>query len=116
MRRASTLFVPILALILLLTGLYLLVINPFDWFLQKSDRFSIDEFIAVEAGDEFSEVTDLLGEPIFEKNLPPYIGCDGCSIHYFLGAPPDWLIGHREAWVIVDARGKVVQRILNDEP
>jgi hypothetical protein len=105
-----------LALVLVLSGLYVVVINPLDWFLRESEHFSVDRFLAIEPGTELSKVTDVLGEPIATKELTPDQGCDNCSVHYFLGEPPGWLVGHREAWVVVDEKGRVVQRILNDEP
>ncbi len=106
-----------LVLVLVLFGLVVVFLDPFDWFLQRSDSFSVEKFLAVEPGDNLTEVVDLLGEPIFTtRDLPLYLGCKNCSAHYFLGDPPSWLIAHREAWVLVDSEGRVIQRILNEEP
>lgn len=113
----SIIWAGVLCLLLIFVGAIVLVINPFDWFLKRSDNFTIDKFLAIQAGTDVSAVFEALGDPIrVSTDVPRFVGCPDCSALCFLGEPPEWLIGHREAWVLVDKNGIVVARTLVDEP
>jgi len=116
MWRPPRVLLVILIAAVALSGLALILLNPFDWFLDRSERFTVDGFLAIEPGMEITDVVERLGEPIRTSTLGELHRCKGCRAYFFLGNPPGWLIMYREAWVIVDTDGTVVQRVLLEEP
>ena len=97
-----------------LSGLYLWVINPWDWFVPQSPRFDVVRFENIEIGDEIDAVIDALGEP---TRVNSHFGpCEGCVAYQFSGPPPDWLVGSTKAWVVADSEGRIVKRVHFREP
>ena len=116
MRRPPRALLIIVVSAVALSGSAMLVVNPFDWFLDRSEHFTVDGFLAIEPGMEVTDVVDRLGNPIRTTSLGDLHRCQSCTAYLFLGNPPDWLIMYREASVIVNDDGRVVQRILLEEP
>lgn len=96
--------------------LWMIIANPFNFFVHKSDRFSSASFRTIKPGTPISSAISLLGNPIEVMPLAPDADCFNCSIYYFMGNPAPWLVGFEEAWLIVDAKGTVVQAVEHSEP
>jgi hypothetical protein len=100
-----------------LSVIYILVANPFNFFTKKSSRFSEEKFLSVKSGDSIAQVIDVLGEPLYIKEVEDrFADCLGCKVYYFMGSPPSWLIFFKEAWIMVGPDGKVRWTILHLEP
>lgn len=89
--------------------------NPFNFFVRRSERFSMKAFRSVRAGVRIEDVIANLGKPIKIVRSDQDLGCPGCVAYYFLGDPPPWLVSYQEAWLLVD-HGRVVTVIINSEP
>ena len=102
---------------LLLVSGYLVLANPFNWFVAKSERFSEEAFLELRPGGKVADAIALLGAPI---DVEPVSGvgvggADG-SRYVFHGIPPAWLLSYEEAWVVATADGTIVARVWNEEP
>lgn len=103
-------------LVVLLFALLILV-NPLNLFVRKSSRFTEEAFDSVKPGMQKEELVRVLGEPLKIAEIrTPYYRCEGCSIYYFMGDPPEWLVSYEEAWVYVGPEGTVREKIWNAEP
>lgn len=109
-------------LLLLIIGVSLVIgglvfINPFNLFVQKSNRFSLDAFETIKPGMTELEVVSTLGDPISVTALgSDYWQCPGCSAYCFMGNPPQWLEFYQEAWVYIGPDNRVRGRIFHSEP
>lgn len=103
-------------LVVLLAALFTLA-NPLNLFVKKSHRFTEEAFDSVKIGMQKEELVKLLGEPLKITEIrTPYYRCENCSIYYFMGDPPEWLVSYEEAWVYVGPEGTVREKIWNAEP
>jgi hypothetical protein len=109
---------------LLAGGWYVIVVNPFEWGAISSQRFTWEEFNAVQRGESIQQVMTMLGDPI--RPVATYESASGneytrvcseagrCRQYQFAGVR---LVGGREAIVIADARsGLVLDKRINYEP
>lgn len=91
--------------------------NPFNFFVPQSVRFSLSRFQTIEPGTSVADAVKLLGEPIKvvkEDRFDP--SCPTCIDYCFMGEPPNWVVGFKEAWLIADQQGRVVRVFVNTEP
>lgn len=94
-----------------------IIINPFNLFLDRSSRFSYQSFEKVSEGMSVNELINLLGSPVQVKSFgPDYWMCPGCSAYCFMGKPPDWLVFYKEAWVYVGPDNVVRNKLFNTQP
>lgn len=110
-----------ISILLVAVGICLVIgfvfLNPFNWFLQKSSRFSHDAFKKVRPGMTTAQVVIALGDPISMTALDSdYWQCPGCVAYCFMGNPPQWLEFYEEAWVYVGPDGRVRTTFLHSEP
>jgi hypothetical protein len=106
-------------LIMIVSGLvaWLVFLNPFNLFVERSSRFSYEAFERVRPGMPVLELTNLLGRPIRVTSLgSDYWMCPNCSAFCFMGNPPHWLDFYREAWVYVGPDDKVRLKFLSTQP
>lgn len=89
--------------------------NPFNLGLRQSPYFSLNKFRSIQPGSRIEDAISLLGEPI-TVNRSAGINCVNCRVYTFLGDPRPWLISYKEAWLLVDERGRIVSVTLNSEP
>lgn len=89
--------------------------NPFNFFVRRSERFSMKVFRDIQPGMSIEDAISLLGNPISVQKSAGLV-CEGCTAYTFLGDPPPWLLCYQEAWLLVDQRGKVVSVTVNSEP
>ena len=97
--------------------IWVLLANPFNLFVPRSERFSLTRFKAIEPGTSVADAIKLLGKPVKvvkKDRFDP--SCPTCIAYCFMGEPPGWVFGFQEAWLIVDHKGKVVQVFLHTEP
>jgi hypothetical protein len=94
---------------------WIVIANPFNFFVQRSERFTVERFLSLRNGSSIEEAVALLGEPIFVRKSIG-ITCRNCTAYHFLGHPPKWLICYDEAWLLVNPQGTVVGSTLNSEP
>lgn len=113
--RGAAVVALILFLALSASLVALVVLNPFNWLAQRSANFTEDRFLSVQPGTDISQVIALLGDPLKTQEVSPIHDCPGCKAYCFLGEPPIWVVEFREAWVIVDPAGKVVERYIYSE-
>lgn len=92
--------------------------NPHNVFSRRSSRFSMMTFQGLEVGSSIGDAVAKLGDPIVVRDItsPPVAGCEQCRSFYFLGDAPRWAVFHTEAWVVVDANGKILEKTVNREP
>jgi hypothetical protein len=76
----------------------------------------MNEFQAIKPGTRIEDAISRLGPPIRVVQTRYDLGCAGCTAYYFLGDPPGWLLSFQEAWLLVDASGRVVAVTVNSEP
>lgn len=101
----------------LLILLLLMVRNPFNLFMEKSDHFSFEAFESIETGTHVSAAVSALGGPVRVDPLgAEYWRCPECSAYCFACNPPNWLVGYREAWIYVDSDGLIREKFINTEP
>jgi hypothetical protein len=110
-RGKVTLFV----LLGLLGLLWLEAANPFNFFVRRSEHFSMKVFRGIQPGMHIEDAISLLGKPITVQKSAGLV-CVDCTAYVFLGDPPPWLLCYQEAWLLVDSRGKVVNVTVNSEP
>ena len=97
--------------------LWIGIANPFNFFVPRSDNFSMRRFSTIKPGSSMADAINLLGKPlkvVKEDRFDP--GCLACSEYCFMGEPPRWVIGFREAWLIADKQGKIVRVFVHTEP
>jgi hypothetical protein len=103
-------------------GLFLMIgglvfLNPFNWFLQRSSRFSYGAFKEIKPGMTVAEVKSAIGDPINVTVLESdYWQCSGCVAYCFMGNSPQWLEFYEEAWVFVGPDDRVRRAFLRREP
>lgn len=108
-----------LAFLLLIGGAWFLFANPFNVGVQKSEHFTAAKFDAVRNGERIEDVVRRLGKPVsITKNtgFPGVCRQDECDMYAFTGLPAAWVIGHKEAWLVVNHEGRVVHKLWNVEP
>jgi hypothetical protein len=89
-------------------GAWFLFANPFNTGVRESEHFTAGKFDAIRKAVPVS-ITNTSGFPgIFRE--------DECDRYVFTGSPAAWVIGHKEAWRVVDHDGRVVHRLWNVEP
>ncbi len=91
--------------------------NPLNLFVPRSERFSFSLFQTIKPGASIADAIKLLGAPVKivkENRFDP--SCRDCIAYCFLGDPPDWVIGFREAWLIADRQGRIRRTFINSEP
>lgn len=103
-------FLGVLALV------WLGIANPFNFFVRRSEHFSMKEFQAIKPGMRIEYATARLGTPIAVVRSRWDLGCPKCVAYYFLGDPPSWLVCFQEAWLLVDEHGRIVSVTVNTEP
>ena len=110
-------FKTILVLATILTGSVtcFFILNPLDFFVPKSSKFSWTKFRELRPGSRLDEAIESLGAPV-KVGTAQDSSCPNCRYHIFLGDPPWWLLSHREAWVVTNEAGEVVQVLENSEP
>jgi hypothetical protein len=89
--------------------------NPFNFFVRRSDNFSMKNFLEIQPGARIEDAISLLGRPIIVRKAAGLV-CQDCTAYHFLGDPPPWLLSYQEAWLLVDKRGQVVTVTVNSEP
>jgi hypothetical protein len=91
-----------LSIVLALGLAWLYFINPFNWFVERSSRYSDEAFFKIRAGMTVPELTRLLGKPIFVMSTGDKDWrCSSCSAMCFVGNAPKWVKRYRESWVFV---------------
>jgi hypothetical protein len=95
---------------------WVFIANPMNFFVRRSDRFSFEEFESIKSGTRIEEAVARLGKPIAVVTGPDDISCPKCTAYYFLGDPPSWVLSFREAWLLVDTKGRVVAVTVYEEP
>jgi hypothetical protein len=104
-----------LFLVILIGLVWLGAANPFNFFVRRSDHFSMKEFRSVRPGTNVADAIRRFGRPIDIVHGKYDLGCPHCDAYYFLGDPPQWLPSYQEAWLLVD-HGRVVSVTVNSEP
>jgi hypothetical protein len=106
----------ILLIVLSLLGLlWFGAANPFNLFVRRSEHFSLKVFQGIQPGTRIEDAISLLGDPIDVRKSAGLI-CEGCTAYTFLGDPPPWLLCYKEAWLLVDERGRIMTVTVNSEP
>jgi hypothetical protein len=112
----------IVASCLLGVGLYLFVIfDPFEWGVVQSHDFTWEKFASVKPGEPIDSVITKLGKPVREPSTITIITTDpgdpctsgGCKKYLFAGAR--WGASFKEAIVIVDPNGRVLNALARQE-
>ena len=103
-------------LVLVVLVLVLVAVLTPRFAIERSESFSWGEFEAIEIGSPVDAAIVGLGDPLRIEKHSSVSDCPKCSSYFFLGNPPDWLPIYKEAWLVVDVRGKVVRRVTNLEP
>jgi hypothetical protein len=97
--------------------LWLILANPLNLFVPKSENFSLERFQAIEPGTSIADAISILGKPIKVVKTDRFdSSCPACASYCFMGEPPEWLVGFQEAWLIADERGRIVRTFFNTEP
>jgi hypothetical protein len=95
----------------------LMIRNPLNLFMDKSDSFSFQAFESIETGTPISAAIEVLGGPVRVEALgADYWRCPECSAYCFACNPPDWLIGYKEAWIYTGPDGLIREKFINTEP
>lgn len=92
----------------------LLLFDPFEWGVVRSEHFTWEKFSSVKEGDQIDRVIKSLGEPIRRSveievmTTNPNDPCSsgGCRQYLFAGAR--WGASYKEAIVVTDSDGKVL--------
>jgi hypothetical protein len=104
-------------LLLVLAVLYLAFANPWNWFVPHSSEFTWNRFAEIDVGEDLASAVSKLGKPV---SVVPYHGlqmkCPNCTIVFFAGPPPEWLPSYREARLVVDPSGTIVNVRIHEEP
>jgi hypothetical protein len=112
----------VLASCLLAVGLYLFVIfDPFEWGVVRSHDFTWEKFASVKPGEPIDSVIAKLGNPVREPSTITIIetgpgdpcASGGCKKYLFAGAR--WGASFKEAIVIVDQKGRVLNALARQE-
>lgn len=115
LRRIVILFVVALALLYFM--LWNVVANPLQLFVPRSEGFTFDRFNSIQPGSSIESAIGLLGKPVqVIRDDTHDLSCPSCTHYCFMGNPPDWVVGFKEAWLIVDAQGRIVRKFVNTEP
>jgi hypothetical protein len=111
------------ALLLVTVGVLIaaavMFVNPWNWGIEKSERFTEAKFAAIQKGEPIALVVRRLGKPLaISKNvgLPGKCAEGECDMYAFTGKASSWVFSYREAWVFVDHTGRVVHTVMNVEP
>jgi len=94
-------------------------VNPWNWGIEKSERFTEAKFNAIQNGEPIASVVGRLGKPLaISKNVGLPGTCDEgqCDMYAFTGRASPWIFSYREAWVFTDHNGRVVHVVMNVEP
>jgi hypothetical protein len=94
-------------------------VNPWNWGIDKSERFTEAKFNAIQNGEPIASVVRRLGKPLaMSKNvgLPSKCAEGECDMYAFTGKASPWVFSYREAWVFADHTGRVVHKVMNVEP
>jgi hypothetical protein len=94
-------------------------VNPLNLGVPTSEHFTAAKFDAVRPGARIGDVIRELGRPLrVTKNtgFPGVCPPAECDTYAFTGSPAPWVIGHKEAWLVVDRQGRVVHKVWNVEP
>src|ERR1700743_2881481 len=108
-----------LSLLICVAIVSVVFVNPFNWGVRKSEHFTEARFNAIREGEPITVVIGRLGEPLtITKNIvfPGVCGAGECDLYEFAAFASRWVVAHREAWVLVDHKGRVVHTVLNSEP
>jgi hypothetical protein len=98
-----------------------LILDPFNWGEVHSAKFSWKKFSQIKEGDAIGNVVELLGEPVEPPKPFSFIlasasdpcGLGSCRRYLFSGAA--WGSSYKEAIVIVDSKGRVVESRVRQE-
>lgn len=108
---------PAVAFVFLLAGTWFLFANPFNMGVPKSEHFTAAKFDAVRNGEAIEDVVRRFGKPLsVTKDSGGFCGEGHCDLYAFTGLPAAWVIGHKEAWVVVNHEGRVIHKLWNVEP
>jgi hypothetical protein len=108
--------------VLLAFCLYVIfILDPFNWGEVHSPKFSWDKFSQVKEGDAIDGVIRSLGDPVEPPKPFSFIitsasdpcGSGGCRRYLFAGAA--WGASYKEAIVIVDSKGRVIEAMVRQE-
>jgi hypothetical protein len=102
-------------LLVVIVLLWIGAANPLNLFVRRSAHFSMKKFESIQRGTKIEKAISLLGKPVIVRKTSGLI-CTDCTAYHFLGDPPPWLLCYREAWLLVDSHGRVVDAIVNSEP
>jgi hypothetical protein len=105
------------AIALVCSLLWIGIANHFNFFVPRSEHFSLSRFRSIKSGSSMADAIKLLGEPVKvvkEGRFDP--SCPTCLAYCFMGEPPKWVIGFQEAWLIADQQGRIIQTFENTEP
>lgn len=108
--------IKLLALLVVIALVWFGLANPLNLFVRRSVKFSEEEFLSIRPGTPIADAIERLGSPVKVVPTKYDLGCSDCVAYYFLGDPPSWLLSFEEAWLLVDARGRVVAVTLQGEP
>jgi hypothetical protein len=106
-------------LVVLCGTLLIVLVNPFNWGVQRSEHFTQEKFDSIRMGESIGEVTKDLGRPIGVTNRVGFPGIcrEGeCAIYTFTGKASRWVLSYKEAWVVVNQQGRVVHTVMYNEP
>jgi hypothetical protein len=95
---------------------WVFIANPMNFFVRHFDRFSFSAFESIKTGARIEEAVARLGKPISVVDSSDDLDCPKCTAYYFLGDPPAWVISFQEAWLLVDAKGRVVAVTVHEQP
>ncbi len=111
--------ITVVVIVLLIAGAWFLFANPFNIGVQKSEHFTVAKFDTIRNGERIEEVVRRLGKPVSitkSTGFPGICRQDECDMYAFTGSPAAWVIGHKEAWLVVNHDGRVVHKLWNVEP
>lgn len=106
----------LILLVALIALLWVGAANPFNFFVCRSENFSMGKFLSIRPEMRLEDAIAKLGPPIKVVPLQSALECTECTAYYFLGDPPPWLLSFREAWLLVDPQGRIVTTIVHSEP
>jgi hypothetical protein len=107
------------AFICIVSSLFVWIFNPWNWGVMQSSRFSWRRFYDVRKGEPVAHVMRELGAPVrisSHVNNATFCSSGRCSTYVFAARRSKWLISYQEAWVIVDAQGRVERIMVNQQP
>jgi hypothetical protein len=101
---------------LLVAGLYFFTLfDPFEWGVVRSSNFTWEKFASVKKGEHIEAVIARLGQPVRKPyaisvmTRSPHDPCVAGSCKEYIFAGANWGASYKEAIVITDQMGRVIQ-------